>query len=216
MSPADLLGFRAMTAPAALHTPTAAPEAARLPELVRDASHSDDALAALSAGNRDLRIERTAQGALIIMPPTGARTGNRNSRLTTALTNWADTDGTGLTFDSSAGFRLPNGAVRSADAAWVLNRRWEALTADQQSKFAPLCPDFVLELLSPTDALDEVKAKLAEFISNGAQLGWIIDPLERSVHVYRPGAAPVELRGGTAVDGDPVLPGFVLDLTSLW
>lgn len=176
---------------------------------------SDDALLALSAANSDLRLERDAQGALVVMPPTGSETGRLNLQLALALGTWAQIDGTGVCFDSSAGFRLPNSAVRSADAAWVRKERWAALTSAERSNFAPLCPDFVLELVSPNDNLAETQAKTDEFMSNGARLGWVIDPFERCVHVYRPGASPVALEHATEVDGDPVLPGFVLSLVGL-
>jgi Uma2 family endonuclease len=121
-----------------------------------------------------------------------------------------------LAFDSSAGFRLPNGAVRAADAAWIRRERWDALTPEQRRAFAPLCPDFVVELKSPSDSLKETQDKLEEFLENGAQLGWLIDPDEHRVHVYRPGQRPVVLKAATEVDGNPVLPGFVLSLELIW
>ena len=195
---------------------TIPPNGARLPRAVYDASRSDEALAALSAANRDLRIERTAQGALIIMPPTGAETGHRNSQITAALTVWSNATKTGLSFDSNAGFRLPNGAVRSADASWVRRERWLALSADERRRFAPLCPDFVVELKSPTDALEDVQDKLVEFLANGAQLGWLIDPDARCVCMYRPGVDPEKLDRPSELHGDPVLPGFVLALDVIW
>lgn len=196
--------------------PVAAPGPARLPELVHQASSSDEALAALSAANRDLRIERTAKGALIIMPPTGSETGKLGFELTVSFGMWVRADGTGVGFDSSTGFRLPNGAVRSADIAWVRKSRWEALSSEERRRFAPLCPDFVLELLSPTDAPVELKAKLDEFIANGTRLGWLIDPFERLVHVYHPGSPPVTLLDPVDISGESVLPGFVLPIRLLW
>lgn len=177
---------------------------------------SDKALLRLSSACRDLRFERTAGGKLQIMNPTGARTGNRNSRLTTALTIWADANGTGQPFDSSCGFKLPNGAVKSADCAWVVNERWDALSPIEQEEYAPLCPDFVIALRSPSDTLSELQDKLQEFIDNGARLGWLIDPQKRKVHVYRPGAPVEELADPESVSGDPVAPGFVLSLRTIW
>jgi Uma2 family endonuclease len=166
--------------------------------------------------NRDLRIERTSQGDLVIMPPTGGETGRMNFELTGLFSHWVHADGTGVGFDSSTGFALPNGAKRSPDLAWVKRSRWEALTQEQREEFPPLCPDFVLELRSPSDALATVQAKMREYLDNGAQLGWLIDPIEKKVYVYRPGA-PVEcLDNPQTISGDPVLPGFVLELGKVW
>jgi Uma2 family endonuclease len=134
--------------------------------------------------NADWRIERTQEGELVIMPPAGGETGARNSQLTRLLGNWAESDGTGIVFDSSTGFVLPNGAKRSPDAAWLRRSRWDALKPEERRKFPPLCPDFVAELRSPTDDLDTLQAKLEEYIANGAELGWLIDPVERKVDVY--------------------------------
>jgi len=163
-----------------------------------------------------LRIERTSQGDLVIMPPTGSETGRINFKLTQLFGQWVDADGTGVGFDSSTGFTLPNGATRSPDLAWVKRSRWEALTRQQREGFAPLCPDFVLELRSPSDALEDAQAKMQEYLDNGAQLGWLIDPVEKKVYVYRP-QAPVEcLDNPQTVSGDPVLPGFVLEVGKVW
>jgi Uma2 family endonuclease len=177
---------------------------------------SDDALYRLCLANPDLRIERTAEGELIVMPPTGAKTSNRNSILTTALGVWTEKDGTGLSFDSNAGFLLPNGAERSPDASWVLNSRWDALTPEQQERFAPLCPDFVVELKSPSDKVVDLHAKMREYAENGARLGWLIDPESRRVWIYQSTREAACLEGPSSVSGDPVLPGFVLDVTRLW
>jgi Uma2 family endonuclease len=173
---------------------------------------SDQQFFELCQLNRDLCIERTSQGDLVIMPPTGGETGRMNFELTALFGRWVQADGTGVGFDSSTGFTLPNGATRSPDLAWVKRQRWEALTPEQRRGFAPLCPDFVLELRSPSDALAYMQAKMQEYLDNGAQLGWLIDPIERKVYVYRP-RAPVEcLDDPSTLSGDPVLPGFVLDL----
>ncbi len=166
--------------------------------------------------NSDLRLERTREGDIVVMPPAGGETSTRNGELTWSLFNWAKSDGTGLGFDSSGGFTLPNRAVRSPDAAWVKGSRWEALRPEDRRRFAPICPDFVVELRSPSDRLQDVQAKMLEYLDNGAQLGWLIDPLEQKVHVYRP-QAPVELLDNpTTVSGDPLLPGFILDLGPFW
>ena len=177
---------------------------------------TDEAFYRLCRDNPELRLELTAQRELVIMAPTGSKTGWRNSRLNQRLANWADGDGTGLCFDSSAGFLLPNGAKRSPDAAWVRRQRWDALTEEQQEGFAPLCPDFVVELRSPEDRLPDLQDKLAEYIENGAQLGWLIDPQDKCVFVYRPGQAVECLKDAKTVRGAPVLPGFVLDLPEIW
>ena len=166
--------------------------------------------------NRDLRIERAATGELLIMPPTGTETGGRNFRLNGQLYNWIEQDGTGVGFDSSTGFRLPNGAERSPDAAWVKLERWNALTPKQQKKFAPICPEFVVELRSASDNLEPLKTKMQEYIDNGALLGWLIDRKNRQVYIYRPGVAVECLDNPASVSGESVLPGFVLDLSKIW
>jgi Uma2 family endonuclease len=169
--------------------------------------------------NETLRLERTAEGDLIVMPPTGGETSTRNFDISAQLSNWTKVDGTGTGFDSSGGFKLPNGAERSPDGAWVLRSRLAKLTVAQKQKSIPLCPDFVIELRSPSDALKDVQAKMAEYIENGARLGWLIDPLDpsqRRVHVYRPGE-PIEILEAPAeISGDPELPGFVMDLREIW
>ncbi|MFP5269344.1 Uma2 family endonuclease [Coleofasciculus sp.] len=166
--------------------------------------------------NRDLRIERTATGELLIMPPTGSETGGRNFRLNGQLYNWTEQNGTGVGFDSSTGFTLPNGAKVSPDAAWVKLERWNALTPEQQQKFAPICPDFVVELRSASDNLTPLKTKMQEYIDNGALLGWLIDCKKQQVYIYRPGVAVECLDNPATVSGDPVLPVFVLDLSKIW
>lgn len=166
--------------------------------------------------NRDLRIERTAGGGITIMPPTGGETSDRNAEITMQLRLWAKRDGTGVTFDSSGGFVLPNDAMLSPDASWVSRDRLAALTEEQRTKFLPLCPDFVIELRSPSDGLPVLRNKMHEYIANGARLGWLIDPRERQVLVYRP-ESPVEpLHRPGSVSGDPLLPGFRLEMTEIW
>jgi len=177
---------------------------------------TDDEFFALCQLNRDLRFERTSQGDIIIMAPTGAETGVRSSSITGQLYIWAKRDGKGVVFDSSTGFKLPNGADRSPDAAWIPRSRLATLTAEQKEKFLPLCPDFVVELLSPTDALSATQAKMTEYTENGSQLGWLIDPELRQVHVYRPRQAVVIKENLLEISADPELPGFVLDLREIW
>jgi Uma2 family endonuclease len=177
---------------------------------------TDDEFFALCQLNRDLRFERTSQGDIIIMAPTGAETGIRNSSITGQLYSWAKRDETGVIFDSSTGFKLPNGADRSPDAAWIPRSRLATLTAEQKQKFLPLCPDFVVELLSPSDELSDVQAKMTEYIENGAQLGWLIDPEMRQVQVYRPRQLVVMVENAVEIAADPDLPGFVLDLREIW
>jgi Uma2 family endonuclease len=166
--------------------------------------------------NRELHIERTATGDLIIMPPTGSATGGRNFKLTQQLANWTDQDGTGIGFDSSTGFTLSNGAQRSPDAAWIKLDRWNQLTEDQQERFAPISPDFVVELRSPSDSLTDLQAKMQEYIENGIQLGWLIDRPQRQVFIYRANASVEQLDNPDSLNGESVLPGFVLDLSKIW
>lgn len=173
---------------------------------------SDDELFELCGRNPELRIERTSEGDLIVMTPAGGESSHRNARLITALAGWADRDGTGLAFDASAGFLLPNGAMRSPDAAWVERSRWQALEPEQRRKFVPLAPDFVLELRSPSDHLPDLRSKMEEYRACGVRLGWLIDPEERRVHVYRPDRAPEVLEASARLAGDPELLGFILDL----
>jgi len=166
--------------------------------------------------NRGWRIERSAEGELEIMPPTGGETGNRNFELTTDVGVWARRDSSGVGFDSSTGFVLPNGAMRSPDASWVKRERLANLTAEQKQRFLPLCPDFVIELRSPSDPLPPIEAKMHEYVENGAQLGWLIDPEERKVHVYQQDKTVRILENPQKVSGDPVLQGFALDLRPIW
>ena len=177
---------------------------------------TDDQLFKLCQINQELWIERTAEGDLVIMAPEGWETGSRNANFVTLLTQWTWQDGTGVTSGSSAGFLLPNGAMRAPDAAWVLRSRLEPLTAEQKQKFLPLCPDFVAEIRSPSDRLSTVQAKMQEYVDNGARLGWLIDSGSRVVYVYRPNQPVERLENPATVSGDPVLPGFVLDLHMVW
>ncbi len=176
-----------------------------------------DQFAILAAHNRDLRLERTAQGELIVNLPTDWQTGQRNCRVTGELHRWYEDQGKlGKAFVSSTGFTLPNGAIRSPDASWVSPERWEALTAGQKGTFAEICPDFVVELRSESDTLPPLQAKMAEYLANGAQLGWLIDPQNRTVEIYRVGSPVERLENPTELTGDPLLPGFRLDLQRIW
>jgi Uma2 family endonuclease len=166
--------------------------------------------------NEHLRMEITREGDLIIMPPTGGETGIRNFELNGNFWAWQKKDGTGKGFDSSTVFSLPDGAKRSPDLAWVLNERWEALSKTERAKFPPICPDFVVELRSPSDSLDFLKEKMEEYVANGARLGWLLDPFERKVYVYRPGAGAEVLEDPETVSGEPLLRGFTLDVRALW
>lgn len=177
---------------------------------------SDPEFFELCQRNPYWRIEQTAEGDLVIMPPTGGEAGRSNFELTGVFRAWVKADGTGLGFDSSTGFKLPNGAKRSPDLAWVRRSRWERLTADERAAFPPLCPDFVVELRSPSDSLEALHGKMEEYRANGAQLGWLIDPTERKLYVYRPDADVLCLENPGQVSGDPVLPGFVLNLREIW
>ncbi|MEO1133595.1 MAG: Uma2 family endonuclease [Cyanobacteria bacterium J06639_1] len=177
---------------------------------------TDEQFFRLCADNRDLRFERSATGALTIMSPTGGETGNRNGRLTQQLFNWSDRDGTGIAFDSSTGFHLPNGADRSPDAAWMSLSRWQTLTPEQQTRFVPLCPDYVVELLSPSDNLTATRAKMQEYVDNGIRLGWLIRRRDRQVDIYRQGERVVTLENPSTISGAPVLSGFTLDLQRIW
>ncbi|MDZ8137236.1 MAG: Uma2 family endonuclease [Nostoc sp. DedQUE04] len=165
--------------------------------------------------NRDYRFERTASGELLIMPPTGSDTGNRNFDMVVELGIWNKQTKLGKGFDSSTGFTLPNGAERSPNVSWVKIERWNALTPEQQEKFAPICPDFVVELRSRTDSLKELQEKMQEYIENGTQLGWLIDCKNKRVEIYRPGKNVEILDNPTNLSGENVLPGFVLDLQQI-
>jgi Uma2 family endonuclease len=170
----------------------------------------------LALANRDLQLERTATGELIVMPPTGSDTGNRNLDIEGQLWLWNRQTKLGKAFNSSSGFHLPNGANRSPDASWVRQERWNALTREQQTGFAPLCPDFVLELRSESDNMAPLQAKMREYMENGARLGWLIDRKNKKVEIYRQGQEVEVLDNPSTLSGEAVLPGFVLDLTEIW
>ncbi len=177
---------------------------------------TDEQFFQLCQENDNVRLERTAKGELIIMSPAGGETGNRNAGLTAQLWIWNEQNKQGIVFDSSTGFKLPNGADRSPDAAWVKLERWNALTPEQKTKFPPLCPDFVVELLSPSDSLKETQDKMKEYRDNGVLLGLLINRKNQQVEIYRPSREVEVLDHPTQISGDPVLPGFVLNLASIW
>jgi Uma2 family endonuclease len=166
--------------------------------------------------NKELRIERTAQGDCEIMVPTGGETSWRNSRLTTLLSIWAEQDGSGVVFDSMGGFIFPNGAIRSPDVSWVKRSRLAALTPEQKQRFLPLCPDFVIELRSPSDSIKTLQDKMQEYIENGASLGWLIDPEPQRVLVFQPKTAIVSLDKPEFLSADDLLTGFRLDMQKIW
>ncbi|QSJ16724.1 Uma2 family endonuclease [Nostoc sp. UHCC 0702] len=166
--------------------------------------------------NLDFRIERNAAGELIIMPPTGSETDQCNFDIIVQLGIWTKQDGTGVGFGSSGGFTLPNGAVKSPDAAWIKRTRWEAIPSEQRKKFAPICPEFVIELRSDSDSLQVLQDKMQEYIDNGTQLGWLIDRKQRQVFIYRPNTTVEVLDKPKTLSGELLLPGFVLDLSQIW
>lgn len=172
--------------------------------------------AQIAIANRDLRLEQTMTGELIIMPPTGGQTGRHNARLIAHFVNWNEQTQQGEVFDSSTAFRLPNGAARSPDVAWVRRDRWLALSPAEQESFPPLCPDFALELRSKTDPLAKLQAKMAEYLDNGLGLGWLINRQEQTVEIYRPGQSVEECDRPAHLDGENILPGFTLPLLSFW
>ena len=176
---------------------------------------SEEQFVLLAAANRDVQLELTATGELIIMPPTGGNTGKRNIDIEGQLWFWNRQSLLGIAFNSSTAFRLPNGAERSPDASWVKIERWNALTPEQQEKFAPICPDFVVELRSRTDSLKELQEKMQEYIENGAQLGWLIDRKNKRVEIYHPGKDVEILDNPVSLLGENVLPGFVLHLEQI-
>ncbi|OKH24664.1 Uma2 family endonuclease [Chroogloeocystis siderophila] len=177
---------------------------------------TDEQFEQLAAANRELQLELTTRGELIIMPPRGGETGNRNLEIYIDLGNWNRQTNLGKAFDSSTGFRSPNGATRSPDVSWVRIERWNALTQAQRKKFLPLCPDFAIKLLSETDELADTQVKMQEYLDNGLQLGWLIDPSTKQVEIYRAGQEVKILAAPTTLSGEDVLPGFVLDLQPIF
>ena len=166
--------------------------------------------------NPDLKLERNAQGELIIMPPTGGETGRSNVNLILQVASWNEQNRLGEVFDSSTGFTLPSSSDRSPDVSWVEKSRWDALTKEQKEKFLPLCPDFVIEIMSPSDTLKKVQDKMDEYMKNGCRLSWLINRKKQEVEIYRPGQDVEVLKLPQTLSGENVLPGFVLNMQKIW
>jgi Uma2 family endonuclease len=177
---------------------------------------TDEELLRFCAENELLRVERDANGELIVMSPSGSEGGGFETDVTIELGIWARKDGRGKVFGSNAGFRLPDGSVRAADAHWVSWQRWNALSREDQKRFAPICPEFVIEVRSESDRLPDLQAKMQMWIANGAEVAWLVDPSRKTVEVYRPGREAEVLEGGSAVEGDGPVAGFVLELGRVW
>jgi Uma2 family endonuclease len=177
---------------------------------------SDEDLMRFCAANETLRVERDANGEILVMTPAGNRTGMRNTAIIAALYAWAEQDGRGYVFDSNTGFTLPDNSMRSPDAAWVKAARWDALSGEEKERFSHICPEFIVELRSPSDNLGELQTKMEGWIANGAQVGWLVDPIERVVTIYRPGQAPEVHPEPSSVQGDGVVAGFELVMARVW
>lgn len=177
---------------------------------------SDEQFYQLCIHNPDTKFERNADGEIVIMPPTGGETGKRNAKLITRFTIWNEQTGLGEVFDSSTGYQLPSKANRSPDVSWIEKERWHSLTPEQKQKFIPLAPDFVLELMSPSDYLANVQLKMKEYLDNGVKLGWLINPEAKQVEIYRLGKDVELLDYPQSLSGEDILPGFVLDLTDIF
>jgi Uma2 family endonuclease len=189
--------------------------AMRLVLNVRSVRLTDDQFYRLCSDNRDLRIEMTAQGELIVMSPTKPEIGRKNAIITARLVVWAERDGTGVSFDSSSEFTLPNGAKRSPDASWIPKSRWNQFTEEEKNQFTKVCPDFVIELRSASDRVRDLQTKMEEYIGNGSRLGWLIDPIDNRATIYRPGQSPETIANPTIISGDPVLSGFLFDFREI-
>ncbi|MGH7998140.1 MAG: Uma2 family endonuclease, partial [Brasilonema sp.] len=177
---------------------------------------SDDQFYQLCRDNPNVKFERNASGELIIMPPTGGETGKRNASIIADFVIWNRQTKLGEVFDSSTCFKLPNGPDRSPDVSWIQLERWNALKPEQREKFPPIAPDFVLELMSPSDNLSETQAKMQEYMNAGVKLGWLIKRITRRVEIYRKGQPKEVLESPTSLSGEDILPGFVLDLQIVW
>lgn len=176
---------------------------------------SDEQFYQLCQDNRDLRLEKNKYGDMVIMPPTGGETGRKNAKIVQQLSNWID-DNSGVCFDSSTGFRLNNGEVRSPDVAWITTEKWDSLTSEEKERFIPLSPDFVIELRSKNDNLKSLQGKMKEYLDNGTQLGWLINPQDRQVEIYRQGKEVEILINPLALSGENILPNFTLNLEVIW
>ncbi|MFN2412020.1 MAG: Uma2 family endonuclease [Pyrinomonadaceae bacterium] len=177
---------------------------------------SDEEFLEFCRRNPDARIERDSNGEIILMAPAHTETGGMNANLSYFVTEWTRRDGTGRAFESSTGFTLPNGALRSPDASWISFRRWNALSDKERFGFAKICPDFVVELRSTSDSLSKIRAKMTEYMENGAALGWLIDPTERKVYIYKPDQQEEVLDNPAQISGEPLMKGFVLNPAEVW
>ena len=176
---------------------------------------SDDRFFQLCQQNRSLRFERNSTGEILIMTPTGGETGSYNASINAQLWLWNQSTRLGKVFDSSTGFKLSNGATRSPDAAWIAQERWQTLQPQQRKKFVPLCPDFAIELRSSSDALSALQEKMHEYLNNGLRLGWLLDLDREFVEIYRPDSDVDVVRSPVRLNGENVLPGFILNLQLL-
>jgi Uma2 family endonuclease len=181
-----------------------------------DRPMTDEELMRFCAVNDDLSVEREPNGEILVMTPANIKTSTMNSRINRLLDEWAEADGSGIVSGPDGGYTLPDGSMRAPDAAWVANRRWQALSKEDQGRFAPICPDFVIELRSPSDNLADLQAKMEMWIANGAEVAWLIDPLEKAVVIYRPGEQPEVLAQPTSVQGTGPIAGFELVLARIW
>lgn len=177
---------------------------------------TDEQFYELCRANPELKFERSAKGELILMPPTGGETGSYNSEINADFVVWNRQARLGKVFDSSTCFKLPNGANRSPNVAWIALDRWNSLSREQQRKFPPIAPDFVLELLAPTDSLEKTQAKMQEYSDNNVRLGWLIDRDNRTVEIYRVDRAVEILAEPKQLFGEAVLPKFVLEMQNVW
>ena len=177
---------------------------------------TDEELMRLCAENNDLRVEREPNGEILVMTPANSRTSKMNLRIGRLLDEWAEADGRGIATGPDGGYTLPDSSMRVPDAAWVSNQRWHALSDKDQGRFAPLCPNFVIELRSPSDKLADLRAKMAQWIANGAEVAWLIDPIEKAVTIYRPGDQPEHLAQPTSVQGTGPIAGFELVMARIW
>jgi len=177
---------------------------------------NDDQLLEFCAANDLLRIERNPAGELIVMTPAGGKTGNAELYIARELDFWVEQQGRGIAFNSNTGFSLPDGSVRAPDAAWLSSHKWQSLTADEQGKFLPFCPEFIVELRSPSDSITELELKMADWMTNGAQLAWLIDPLRKLAMIYRPGQEPETLLQPETLNGEGPIAGFTLKMRRLW
>ncbi|WP_407644816.1 Uma2 family endonuclease [Dolichospermum flos-aquae] len=179
---------------------------------IKNVELSDDQFYQLCQINEDWKLEQTAKGELIIMPPVGAISGNRESEFNADVVIWNRQSKLGKVFSSSTVFTLPNGGKRSPDVAWIANERWESLTIQEKEKFAKICPDFVIELRSRTDSLSQLQEKMQEYLNSGLRLGWLIDPQNQQVEIYRQNQSVEIVSLPTSLSGENVLPGFILEL----